>query len=81
MSCVEFKHHDLLLDPYPTGFDLIVCRNVLIYFTDEAKTKIYNNFRESLKTGGVLFVGSTEQMLQANQLGFRSFKSFFYMKQ
>lgn len=79
-SCVEFKHHDLLQDPYPVGCDLIVCRNVLIYFTEEAKTRIYNNFHNSLKNGGILFVGSTEQMLHANKLGFRSFKSFFYMK-
>lgn len=80
-ACVEFKHHDLLRDPYPTDCDLVVCRNVLIYFTDEAKTSIYNNFHKSLKMDGILFVGSTEQMLQASQLGFRSFKSFFYMKQ
>lgn len=80
-SCVEFKQHDLLQDPYPKDCDLIVCRNVLIYFTDDAKTKIYNDFNSSLKKNGVLFVGSTEQMLQANQLGFKTFKSFFYVKQ
>ncbi|NLL00412.1 MAG: protein-glutamate O-methyltransferase CheR [Clostridiales bacterium] len=80
-ACVEFKQHDLLLDPYPRDCDLIVCRNVLIYFTDEAKTRIYNNFNNSLNQGGILFVGSTEQMLQASQLGFSSLKSFFYRKQ
>lgn len=80
-ACVEFKHHDLLRDPYPDDCDLIVCRNVLIYFTDEAKSRIYNGFNNSLKKDGILFVGSTEQMLQANQLGFHSLKSFFYVKQ
>ena len=40
-KCVEFKQHNLLKDPYPTDCDLIVCRNVLIYFTEEAKTEIY----------------------------------------
>lgn len=79
-SCVEFKQHDLLKDPYPSECDLIVCRNVLIYFTEEAKTRIYNNFHKALKNDGVLFVGSTEQMLQANKLGFNSFRSFFYTK-
>lgn len=79
-SCVEFRQHDLLKDPYPSGCDLIVCRNVLIYFTDEAKNKIYENFHKSLKNNGILFVGSTEQMLQANKMGFSTFKSFFYMK-
>lgn len=79
-SCVEFRQHDLLKDPYPSGCDLIVCRNVLIYFTDEAKNRIYENFHKSLKNNGILFVGSTEQMLQANKMGFTTFKSFFYMK-
>lgn len=79
-ACVEFKQHDLLRDPYPEDCDLIICRNVLIYFTDEAKTRIYNSFNKALNQGGILFVGSTEQMLQASQLGFRSLKSFFYRK-
>lgn len=80
-ACVEFKQHDLLKDAYPKDCDLIVCRNVLIYFTDEAKVRIYNGFHSSLKKDGILFVGSTEQMLQASQLGFRTLKSFFYIKQ
>lgn len=80
-ACVEYKQHDLLREPYPSDCDLILCRNVLIYFTDEAKTRIYNNFNNALKKDGILFVGSTEQMLQASQLGFRSIKSFFYVKQ
>jgi len=80
ISCVEFKHHDLLKDPYPANCDLIVCRNVLIYFTDEAKNRIYKNFHDALKDDGILFVGSTEQMLGASKLGFESLRSFFYMK-
>ena len=79
-KCVEFKQHDLLKDSYHTGCDLILCRNVMIYFTEEAKTIIYQKFHQSLKTGGVLFVGSTEQMIQAGQLGFDSMRSFFYKK-
>jgi chemotaxis protein methyltransferase CheR len=79
-ACVEFRHHDLLKDPYPENCHLIVCRNVLIYFTDEAKNNIYSAFQKALRTDGILFVGNTEQMLWANQLGFRIFKSFFYIK-
>ena len=52
--------HDLLKDPYPAECDLIVCRNVLIYFTDEAKNRIYNNFHNALKNNGILFVGKYE---------------------
>lgn len=79
-SCVEFKQHDLLRETYPANCDLIVCRNVLIYFTDEAKNKIYQDFNKALKKGGLLFVGSTEQIIQAQLMGFHNFKSFFYKK-
>lgn len=79
-SCVEFKQHDLLKDNYPSNCDLIVCRNVLIYFTDEAKNKIYTDFHKALRKDGLLFVGSTEQIIQAQQIGFSNFKSFFYKK-
>lgn len=79
-ACVEFKQHDLLSDPYPSNCDMIVCRNVLIYFTDEAKNKIYSDFNKALKKDGLLFVGSTEQIIQAGQIGFHNFKSFFYKK-
>ena len=37
---VTFKKHNLLADPFDSGYDLIVCRNVLIYFTEEAKITI-----------------------------------------
>lgn len=79
-ACVEFKQHDLLRDPYPANCDMVVCRNVLIYFTDEAKNKIYSDFHKALKKDGLLFVGSTEQIIQAQQIGFGNFKSFFYKK-
>lgn len=79
-ACVEFKQHDLLRDTYPSNCDLIVCRNVLIYFTDEAKNKIYQEFNKGLKKDGLLFVGSTEQIIQSQQIGFLNYKSFFYKK-
>lgn len=79
-NCVSFRQHDLLRDAYPGGYDLILCRNVMIYFTDEAKEKIYRNFYQSLNPGGYLFIGSTEQMLNAADIGFESEFSFFYKK-
>ncbi len=79
-KCVEFKQHNLLKDDYPKQCDLIVCRNVVIYFTEEAKDMIYKKFNESLKPEGFLFVGSTEQIIQPAALGFQSYKSFFYRK-
>lgn len=77
---VEFKEHDLLKDPYPSGCHLIVCRNVVIYFTEEAKDEIYKKFHQSLVPGGALFIGSTEQIMNYREIGFDRSKSFFFEK-
>ena len=77
---VEFKQHDLLKDPYPTGCHLIVCRNVLIYFTEEAKEEVYRRFNNSLVQGGVLFIGSTEQIMSYRELNYQRNHSFFFQK-
>lgn len=78
--CVEFREHDLLSDVYPRQVDLIVCRNVLIYFTEEAKESLYNKFFQSLSKGGILFLGSTEQMIGYKEIGYTRKTSFFFEK-
>ncbi|MEN6565797.1 MAG: protein-glutamate O-methyltransferase CheR [Veillonellales bacterium] len=79
-SRVEFKKHNLLLDKFEFGFDLILCRNVVIYFTEEAKDSLYRRFLASLKPGGVLFVGGTEAILNFRDIGFEHYLPFFYRK-
>ena len=78
---VEFKEHNLLKDPYPSGCHLIVCRNVVIYFTEEAKDEIYKKFNKSLVMGGMLFIGSTEQIMNYRDIGFGRKQSFFFVKE
>lgn len=77
---VTFKKHNLLKDQYFKDVSLIVCRNVVIYFTDEAKDEVYKKFNNSLADEGVLFIGSTEQILKCRNLGFEPMKTFFYKK-
>lgn len=77
---ITFQKHNLLEDKYPSNIDLIVCRNVLIYFTDEAKKDIYTGFSKSLVPEGVLFVGSTEQIFQSDNFDLNLFDTFFYQK-
>jgi chemotaxis protein methyltransferase CheR len=60
---------------------MIVCRNVLIYFTEQAKVDIYRKFNKSLKTGGMLFVGSTEQIIMNNNYCLKPIQTFFYQKE
>lgn len=77
---VEFKEHNLLKDTYPTDCHLIVCRNVLIYFTEEAKDEVFMKFNKSLHKGGVLFIGSTEQIMNYKEMGYDRMSSFFYVR-
>ncbi len=78
--CVEFREHNLLKDAYPKDLNLIVCRNVVIYFTEEAKDEIYKKFHASLKKDGMLFIGSTEQIMNYRDLGYSRLQSFFFKK-
>lgn len=77
---VTFKKHNLLADPFGGPYDLIVCRNVLIYFTEEAKDILYKKFSDALKKDGIFFVGSTEQIFNPNVYQFTTEDTFFYRK-
>lgn len=77
---VTFKKQNLLADPFGGPYDLIVCRNVLIYFTEEAKDILYTKFSEALRQNGIFFVGSTEQIFNPSLYGFDSEDTFFYKK-
>ena len=78
---VHFTRHDLLADPFPNQeYDLILCRNVVIYFNDDAKERIYEGFFRALKPGGVLFVGGTERIATASKIGYECIQPFFYQK-
>ena len=77
---VEFHEQNLLRDKYPDKCHLIVCRNVLIYFTEDAKHDIYSRFCDSLVPGGYLFIGSTEQVMGYREIGYDRKSSFFYEK-
>ncbi len=79
-SRVEFHEHNLLKDAYPKNYHFIVCRNVLIYFTEEAKDEIFMKFGESLCDGGIFFIGSTEQIMGHRKYGFERRNSFYYEK-
>lgn len=79
-SKVTFKKHDLILDRYDKDFDLIVCRNVVIYFNNDTKQEIYKKFSQSLKKGGLLFVGATESIYNYRDYGFEKASTFIYKK-
>jgi chemotaxis protein methyltransferase CheR len=59
---VRFERKNLLHGPYPGGFDIIWCRNVFIYFTDDARKQVLSRLLSSLSDEGVLFVGYSESL-------------------
>ncbi len=61
-SQVHFDIHNLADDKFPASFDLIFCRNVLIYFTPAAKKRVVEKLVASLKPGGYLFLGYSESL-------------------
>lgn len=79
-SLVTFKKHDLILDRYESDFDLIVCRNVVIYFKNEVKAEIFKNFSKALRPGGLLFVGATESIYNYKEYDFSKASTFIYRK-
>ncbi|MGC4376293.1 protein-glutamate O-methyltransferase CheR [Fictibacillus sp. Mic-4] len=77
---IQFKKHNLLADSFDGNYDLIICRNVMIYFTEEAKNELYQKFSRALRPGGFLFVGSTEQIFNPSTYGLEAAEPFFYKK-
>ena len=77
---VTWTRHNLLSDPCDQTFDLIVCRNVLIYFTEAAKSTVFRKLGSALRPRGVLFLGATEQIPRPATYGFTQIAPFFYRR-
>lgn len=65
---VSFRHLNLL-DSYTLlgKFDIIFCRNVLIYFSPEVKAKIIRQFSQALNSRGHLILGASESLSSLNE--------------
>lgn len=77
---VKFKKLDLIMDQYEKNFQLVVCRNVVIYFNNEARTNVYKKIIESIVPGGLFFVGATESISNPRELGLEKISTFLYQK-
>jgi len=58
----RFQRYDLVLDNRLRGFDLVVCRNVLIYFQKQLQEQVIGKFHQALRAGGHLWLGLTETL-------------------
>ena len=79
-AMVQWRRQDLLKDPFPSDLDVIACRNVVIYFTDDAKDVLYRRFAGALRTGGALFIGATEAISNPRQFGLETIVAGLYRK-
>jgi chemotaxis protein methyltransferase CheR len=78
---VSFEVGDLLRMPVKPGvFDLVMCRNTVIYFTEEVRDALHRRLVESLAPGGYLVVGASERVAAARELGLTSPFHFIYRK-
>jgi len=67
---VRFRKLNLFSDEPPLAMDLILCRNVFIYFTREQQERVTNVFHRALARGGYLVLGRTEKMANGSSEGF-----------
>jgi chemotaxis protein methyltransferase CheR len=65
-ALVRFRRHNLARGPFPpldeVGFDLVICRNVLIYFDAPLVERVIDSLGRSLRPGGVLVLGAADAL-------------------
>jgi chemotaxis protein methyltransferase CheR len=65
---VRFRRHNLASDPFPprgeTAFDLVACRNVLIYFGHPLVGRVIESLDGSLRPGGLLMLGAADALMR-----------------
>lgn len=60
---VQFRGLDLFSSPAPPALDLLLCRNVMIYFSRDLQQKLLRSFHSALVPGGIFVTGKTETVL------------------
>ncbi len=78
---VRFAAGDLLRDPVsPGAYDLVLCRNVVIYFTEPVRDDLHRRLATALRPGGYLMVGSSERVSSPQAFGLATSHPFIYRK-
>ncbi|MCP4763631.1 MAG: protein-glutamate O-methyltransferase CheR [archaeon] len=68
---VYFRKMDLFTSDFPKKLDIIFCRNVVIYFNEDLKNRLYQRFQDSLKIGGFFIMGMTERLPRTFRKNFK----------
>ena len=70
-KAVAFRRLDLFSSPPPPGLDLVLCRNVMIYFSRDLQQRLLRAFHQALRPGGFFATGKTETVLGPARGGFQ----------
>jgi chemotaxis protein methyltransferase CheR len=80
-ALTRFEVGDLLrARPRPDAYDLVMCRNTVIYFTDEVRDALHARLVTALRPGGYLVVGATERVSDPAVIGLAATHPFIYRK-
>jgi chemotaxis protein methyltransferase CheR len=80
-ALTRFQHEDLLrVQPPACAFDLILCRNTVIYFSEPIRDELHGRLARALRSGGCLVVGGTERVAAARSLGLEPIHPFMFRK-
>jgi len=80
-SMTTFDTGDLLRMPFPTGrYDLVMCRNTVIYFTEDVRDALHARLVTSIRPGGYFLIGSTERVSRPAEAGLEVVRPFLYRK-
>jgi chemotaxis protein methyltransferase CheR len=80
-SMTRFDQGDLLrIQPRPNSYELILCRNTVIYFAEPIRDELHRRLAEALRPGGFLVIGSTERVSTPTTLGLTLQHPFIYRK-
>ncbi len=80
-AMTRFDQGDLLrTQPRPRSYDLILCRNTVIYFAEPIRDELHRRLAEAVRPGGFLVIGSTERVSNPAGLGLSLQHPFIYRK-
>ena len=80
-ALTRFEFGDLLrIKPATAHFDLILCRNTVIYFSEPIRDDLHARLAGGLRPGGYLMVGATERVAHPTALGLRQSHPFIFRK-
>ncbi len=72
---VSFQYHDLISGPKKNNFDIIFCRNVVIYFNRALQEILYMDFYNALNPGGFFIMGKTETLVGESRELFQTYNT------